>query len=182
MWIVGTSCFERTRRFAKKIHQSCATEICAPLLINGKCNRINHPFNGKIIIVQQERRPKLYLLYPVGSCRNFLPSLQEIGKQKPLHIVKLQTSKNQAWDTTYNCTRQGTHLCMHPRITHPYYEPNEPTSLVGRWSRPQPVLPWDEQQTFLKNEQKVFTQKIANRTLEKILLQALHHKSTLQPG
>ena len=49
----------------------------------------------------------------------------------------------------------ASHTSMHPRITHPYYAPNEPTSPVGRWSRRSLfyLLASSEQQTFFKIEQ-----------------------------
>ena len=69
-------------------------------------------------------------------------------------------------DESYNCTSRTP---IHPRITHPhYYEPNEPTSPVGRWCRPQPVLvPLDDQQTYLKIEQRFQTENSELNTRDK---------------
>ena len=67
----------------------------------------------------------------------------------------LVKKSGKSYSETSNCmkSRMSIHTSMHLRITHPH-EPNQPTSPVGRWSRPQPVLALDEQQTYLKIEQK----------------------------
>ena len=54
-------------------------------------------------------------------------------------------------DERCNCRSDTS---MHPRITHPY-EPNEPTSPVGRWCRPQPVIPLGGLETYHRIEQKL---------------------------
>ena len=46
------------------------------------------------------------------------------------HIPKLQTSWSQGWTLQLY---KASHTSIHPRITHPHYEPNESTSPVGKW-------------------------------------------------
>ena len=80
---------------------------------------------------------------------------QEIMKG-PFRNIKLHEVKDE------HCIVRATHLCSRGlRI---------PTSRMsqhpqGRWCRPQPVLPLEEQQTYLKIENsKLDTQKIVLRT------------------
>ena len=74
---------------------------------------------------------------------NTLQDVSPRNQEKVLfRIFKLYKVK----DAHCNCT---SHTSMHASedITHPhFYEPNEPASPVGRWGRPRPAVPLDEQQ------------------------------------
>ena len=108
-----------------------------------------------------------------------MPSLAHHRYRHRRHVLFRNFKLHEVENEYFNCT---SHTSMHPRITHPHYEPNEPTSPVGRWSRPQPVLvALDEQQTFLKLN-KSLTWKIVNWTPEINKILSFVHKKSANLG
>ena len=65
--------------------------------------------------------------------RHFSPFVVSFGNEAKVLFRNFKL--HEVKDEYCNCT---SHTSMHPKNTHPH-EPNEPTSPVREWSRPQPV-------------------------------------------
>ena len=81
-------------------------------------------------------------------------SLAKKPGNSPFRNFQLHAVQDEYVLQLYESSHTSKHVIRGSRIPTHYYEPNEPTSPVGRWSRPVPVPQLDEHQTYLKIEQK----------------------------
>ena len=121
----------------------------------------NIHWKPEAVLLSHEREMKnKYLQFCLYQRRHFSPFVVSCDEAKVVvqnfaRSLAKKSGKSYSETLTFMKSRMSIKIALasltflHSRITY-LYEPNEPTSPVGRWSRPQPVLPLGGQQTNLK--------------------------------